>query len=66
MAAKALIRRGGEPIPPARVVEGLERSLRQLDTDTDYVDVFQLHGVAARRRRQQCDGRGYNILVPLS
>jgi aryl-alcohol dehydrogenase-like predicted oxidoreductase len=43
IATKALIHRGGEPIPPARVVESLERSLRQLDTD--YVDVFQLHVV---------------------
>src|SRR5262245_18009053 len=41
IATKALIHCGSEPIPPARVVESLERSLRQLDTD--YVDVFQLH-----------------------
>jgi aryl-alcohol dehydrogenase-like predicted oxidoreductase len=41
VATKALIHRNGTPLPPARVVESLERSLRQLDTD--YVDVFQLH-----------------------
>ena len=44
IATKALIYRGGDPMPPARVVESLERSLRQLDTD--YVDVFQLHVVS--------------------
>lgn len=43
IATKALIHRGSEPIPPARVVASLERSLRQLDTD--YVDVFHLHVV---------------------
>src|SRR5712692_2888975 len=43
IATKALIHRGGAPMPPARVVESLEHSLRQLDTD--YVDVFQLHVV---------------------
>jgi aryl-alcohol dehydrogenase-like predicted oxidoreductase len=43
IATKALIHRNGTPLPPARVVESLERSLRQLDTD--YVDVFQLHVV---------------------
>ena len=41
IATKALIHRGDELIPAARVVESLERSLRQLDTD--YIDVFQLH-----------------------
>lgn len=43
IATKASIHRGGEPIPVARVVESLDRSLRQLDTD--YIDVFQLHVV---------------------
>jgi aryl-alcohol dehydrogenase-like predicted oxidoreductase len=43
IATKALIHRGGTPLPPARVVESLERSLRQLDTE--YIDVFQLHVV---------------------
>jgi aryl-alcohol dehydrogenase-like predicted oxidoreductase len=43
ISTKALIQRGSDPMPPARVVESLERSLRQLDAD--YVDVFQLHVV---------------------
>ncbi len=43
VASKANIHRGGEPIPAAKVVESLDRSLRQLDTD--YIDVFQFHVV---------------------
>jgi aryl-alcohol dehydrogenase-like predicted oxidoreductase len=43
ITTKALIHRGSVPIPPERVVASLENSLRQLDTD--YIDVFQLHGV---------------------
>lgn len=43
IATKALIHRRGEAIPPARVVESLDNSLRQLDTD--YIDVLQLHVV---------------------
>jgi aryl-alcohol dehydrogenase-like predicted oxidoreductase len=43
VATKANSHRRGEPMPPARVVESLERSLRQLDTD--YIDIFQLHVV---------------------
>ena len=43
ITTKALINRGSTPIPPVRVVESLERSLRQLDTD--YIDVFQLQVV---------------------
>jgi aryl-alcohol dehydrogenase-like predicted oxidoreductase len=43
ITTKALINRGSTPIPPVRVVESLERSLRQLDTD--YIDVLQLHVV---------------------
>jgi aryl-alcohol dehydrogenase-like predicted oxidoreductase len=43
ITSKTLIHRGGTPLPPARVVESLERSLR--DLDTDYIDVFQLHVV---------------------
>jgi aryl-alcohol dehydrogenase-like predicted oxidoreductase len=43
IASKAQIHRRGQPIPPAQVVESLDHSLRQLDTD--YIDVFQLHVV---------------------
>jgi len=43
IATKAHIHRRGQPIPPAQVVESLDNSLRQLDTD--YIDVFQLHVV---------------------
>ncbi len=43
IATKASIHRGGEPIPVTQVVDSLDRSLRQLDTD--YIDVFQLHVV---------------------
>jgi aryl-alcohol dehydrogenase-like predicted oxidoreductase len=43
IATKAIIHRGSTPLPPARVVESLENSLRQLNTD--YIDVFQLHVV---------------------
>jgi aryl-alcohol dehydrogenase-like predicted oxidoreductase len=44
IATKANIYRGNERFPPARVVESLENSLRQLDTD--YIDIFQLHVVS--------------------
>ena len=43
VTTKAGVHRGRERFAPARVVESLEQSLRQLDTD--YIDVFQLHGV---------------------
>ena len=43
IATKAIIHRGSNPVPPARVVASLEHSLRQLDTD--YIDVLQLHVV---------------------
>ncbi|MGE3540144.1 MAG: aldo/keto reductase [Candidatus Tectimicrobiota bacterium] len=43
IATKGHIHRRGEPIAPARVVESLDNSLRQLDTD--YIDVFQCHVV---------------------
>jgi aryl-alcohol dehydrogenase-like predicted oxidoreductase len=43
ITTKASVRRGGERYTPQRVVDSLEQSLRQLDTD--YIDVFQLHGV---------------------
>jgi hypothetical protein len=38
-----LVRRNGEWQTPTQMVESLERSLRVLGTD--YIDVFQLHGV---------------------
>jgi aryl-alcohol dehydrogenase-like predicted oxidoreductase len=43
IATKANIHRGGRPIPAPQVVESLDHSLRQLNTD--YIDVFQLHVV---------------------
>jgi aryl-alcohol dehydrogenase-like predicted oxidoreductase len=43
IATKANIHRGGQPIPAPQVVESLDHSLRQLNTD--YIDVFQLHVV---------------------
>ncbi len=43
VATKAHAFRGGEAWSPARVVESLDNSLRLLGTD--YVDVFNLHGV---------------------
>ena len=43
IATKAAIHPGPERFSPARMVESLEHSLRRLGTD--YVDVFNLHGV---------------------
>jgi len=43
VATKSTVRRNGEWWTPARVVESLDNSLRVLGTD--YVDVFNLHGV---------------------
>ncbi len=43
VATKSLIHQRDTRFPPVNVVESLDHSLRQLDTD--YVDVFQLHGV---------------------
>ena len=43
VATKASVGRNGERQTPARMVESLESSLRLLGTD--YIDVFQLHGV---------------------
>jgi aryl-alcohol dehydrogenase-like predicted oxidoreductase len=44
VATKSSIERNGEVFLPERVVESLDASLRRLGTD--YVDIFQLHGVA--------------------
>jgi aryl-alcohol dehydrogenase-like predicted oxidoreductase len=43
VTTKCSTARGGEPLSAAQVIESLEASLRRLGTD--YVDVFQLHGV---------------------
>jgi aryl-alcohol dehydrogenase-like predicted oxidoreductase len=45
IATKAQIHRGNEWHSPARVVESLDSSLRLMGTD--YIDVFNLHGVEA-------------------
>ena len=44
VATKANIYRGSELFPASRVIESLDNSLRQLDTDC--IDVFQLHVVS--------------------
>ena len=44
VATKALIPRADTHSRPARVVESLDNSLRQLDID--FIDIFQLHGVS--------------------
>ncbi len=43
LATKALIVRNDVTVPPEKIVESLENSLRVLGTD--HIDVFQLHGV---------------------
>ena len=43
VCTKAFVKRGGEWHPPERMVQSLDNSLRLLGTD--YVDVFQMHGV---------------------
>jgi aryl-alcohol dehydrogenase-like predicted oxidoreductase len=43
VCTKAFVNRGGEWHSPERVVQSLDNSLRLLGTD--YVDVFQMHGV---------------------
>jgi aryl-alcohol dehydrogenase-like predicted oxidoreductase len=57
IATKAAVFRGGEWWSPARVVESLDNSLRLMGTD--YVDVFNLHGVEPR----QYD-HALNVLAP--
>ena len=47
VATKCSTERNGEPFPPDRVIESLDASLRELGTD--YVDVFQMHGVAPKQ-----------------
>jgi aryl-alcohol dehydrogenase-like predicted oxidoreductase len=41
------------PLSPERVVASLDRSLRRLDTD--YIDVFQLHGVSPSAYDHACE-----------
>jgi aryl-alcohol dehydrogenase-like predicted oxidoreductase len=43
IATKAVFGRGAQPADPAAVVASLDNSLKELGTD--YVDVFQVHGV---------------------
>jgi aryl-alcohol dehydrogenase-like predicted oxidoreductase len=43
IATKAQTGRGGEYLPPARVIASLDKSLR--DMGTDHIDVFNLHGI---------------------
>jgi aryl-alcohol dehydrogenase-like predicted oxidoreductase len=43
VCTKAFVNRGGEWHSPERVLQSLDNSLRLLGTD--YVDVFQMHGV---------------------
>jgi aryl-alcohol dehydrogenase-like predicted oxidoreductase len=43
VCTKAFVRRGGDWHSPERMVQSLDNSLRLLGTD--YVDVFQMHGV---------------------
>ena len=44
VGTKSMLRVDGRDLTPADVVASLDNSLRELDTD--YVDVFQFHGVA--------------------
>ena len=44
VTTKCSTERRGEPFPAARVIDSLDASLRELDTD--YIDVFQMHGVS--------------------
>jgi aryl-alcohol dehydrogenase-like predicted oxidoreductase len=46
LTTKASVERDGALIPSERIIESLENSLRALETD--YLDVFQLHGVPPR------------------
>src|ERR1700738_1064393 len=53
IATKAWIPRGEGRRAAERAVEGLDNSLRRLGTD--YVDLFQLHGVAPEAYEQACE-----------
>src|SRR5436189_2805627 len=57
IATKSPIHRGDEWWSPARVVESLDNSLRAMGTD--YVDVFNLHGVEAHEYEH-----ARNIIAP--
>jgi aryl-alcohol dehydrogenase-like predicted oxidoreductase len=58
VATKSTVRRNGEWWTPERVVESLDNSLRLLGTD--YVDVFNLHGV-----EPQMYDHALNTLAPV-
>jgi aryl-alcohol dehydrogenase-like predicted oxidoreductase len=53
IATKAVFGRGAQPADPAAVVASLDNSLRELGTD--YVDVFQVHGVPPHSYEQVRD-----------
>ena len=57
VATKCSLERNGELFPPERIIESLENSLRALGTD--YVDIFQLHGVPPRLY-----DHALNVVVP--
>lgn len=57
VATKAQIGRNGNFLPPARVVESLDKSLRDLGIDT--IDVFNLHGIEP----QEYD-HALNVIAP--
>ena len=57
IATKATFGRGGSPQGPEPVIASLDNSLKQLGTD--YVDVFQLHGVPPHNYEHVRD-----VLVP--
>ena len=57
VATKAFVRRGDEWFTPERVIASLDNSLRLLGTD--YIDVFNLHGVYANEYRHAIE-----VVVP--
>jgi aryl-alcohol dehydrogenase-like predicted oxidoreductase len=58
IATKAVFGRGAHAADPAAIVTSLDNSLKQLGTD--YVDVFQVHGVPPHNYEQVRD-----VLVPV-